>query len=171
MDDQISAQTLDKRRIIDTLGREFARLHFELCELVEATPPSWLYQTPIPGSQSVGDCVLRCAAVIEQAFGGITANLWDDPFEWTLPEYLSTPEKIIAHLKEVEETRSRAFVSFENDASLFKQIAVPSGIRLLLDLIQETLTRANQCLEQARVAHELLSGIGPQGLLSNAKSN
>ena len=39
---------------------------------------------------SCGEYILRSAAAVEQTFGGITTRLWDDPFEWTLPEALST---------------------------------------------------------------------------------
>ena len=81
--------TNNDRVLILSLDREFARLHSHYCSLILATPPDAIYrhqpeQHPHLFS-SVGECVLRGAAVVEQAFGGITANLWDDPFEWTLP--------------------------------------------------------------------------------------
>ena len=56
-------------------------------------------------ADSCGEQVLRSAAIVEQTFGGLTANLWDDPFEWTLPETLSTSAKVIEYLNEVEATR------------------------------------------------------------------
>ncbi len=94
--------------------------------------------------------------MIEQTFGGITSNLWDDPFEWTLPEYLSTPAKVIEHLGEVEETRKRAFSSFDVDACLVKYVATPAGgTRPLLELLRETLARAADYQERAVVALDL----------------
>src|SRR5687768_1475284 len=105
MDDKVNAQTLGRREIIESLDREFARLYLRSCALIENTPDDILYSVTTAtrsGSQScVGENVLRCAAAIEQTFGGITSNLWDDPFEWTLPEYLSTSAKVIEHLGEV----------------------------------------------------------------------
>ncbi|HEX2269316.1 MAG TPA: hypothetical protein VHH35_07275, partial [Pyrinomonadaceae bacterium] len=71
-------------------------------ELVRKVNPDQLHQ------------ILRSAAVIEQTFGGLTANLWDDPFEWTLPETLSTPELVIEHLSEVDALRQRFFSSIDS---------------------------------------------------------
>jgi hypothetical protein len=116
-----------------------------------------LYAETKPSQQlsSVGECVLRSAAAVEQTFGGITANLWDDPFEWTLPEYLSTPARMRDYLDEVEETRRRAFSSFTDDDCLRKQVAVPSGATLpLIDLLRETLARAAAYLRAYRESPE-----------------
>jgi hypothetical protein len=143
MDDKTSAQALGKHEIVASLDREFARLHLRSCSLIEKTTSDVLYATAAGASSSVGECVLRSAAAIEQTFGGITSNLWDDPFEWTLPEYLSTPGKVIEHLFEVEATRKRAFSSFDSDACLLQQVATPSGeTKTLIELLLETLVRA-----------------------------
>ena len=174
MDDKTNAQTLGKRQIVAGLDREFARLHFTGCALIEQASSDSLYAVPAQtGSSpvshqlpSIGESVLRGAAAIEQTFGGITANLWDDPFEWTLPEYLSTPAKVIEHLSEVEATRKRAFSSFADDDCLLKHIAVPSGgTRPLIDLLSETIVRAAACQAQALVALKILSGISPSGFI------
>jgi hypothetical protein len=110
--------------------------------------------------------VLRSAAAIEQTFGGITSNLWDDPFEWTLPEYLSTPGKIKDHLAEVEAMRQRAFNSFADDACLVKYVALPSGeTSPLIQLLSKTLLRAADYQGQAVVALKTLSGINPPGFI------
>jgi hypothetical protein len=155
-----NAQTLDGRAIIGSLDREFARLYVESCALIEITPDTDLYAPLEPTDTtrsasgpiqltSIGESVLRAAAAIEQTFGGITANLWDDPFEWTLPEYLATPAKVLAYLTEVEETRKRAFSSFTDDGCLLKQVAVPSGqTQPLIDLLTSTLMRAAAYLGQ-----------------------
>lgn len=144
--------------------------------MIEQTSTGLLYVLP-PHSESasaskplpsIGESVLRGAAAVEQTFGGITANLWDDPFEWTLPEYLSTPAKVREHLEEVDATRRRAFASFVDDDCLLKHIAVPSrGTRPLIDLLSETLLKAARFQDQALVVLKILSGISPPGLLSS----
>lgn len=184
MEEQPTAQTLGKREIVDTLDREFARLHFNSCLLIENLPAEALYLVPAQTKNassssslssasagtscaaSVGESVLRSAAAIEQTFGGITANLWDDPFEWTLPEYLSTPVRVKEHLNEVEMTRVRAFSSFVDDASLLKHVAVPAGeTRPLIDLLSDTLSRAAEYQAQALVSFRRLSGNRPAGFI------
>ena len=142
MDEQISTQSLGKRHIVESLDRAFARLHANSCAIVNRTTTEQLYESR-GETHSVGESVLRSAAAVEQTFGGITANLWDDPFEWTLPEHLTTPAKVIEHLDEVEALRARAFASFIDDTCLVKQIATPSEhSRQLIDLLLETLQRA-----------------------------
>jgi hypothetical protein len=96
----VNAQTESSRLEIDAFDKEFARLHARSRALIQATPTEILYRSPgqtggAPSALSVGEKVLRSAAAVEQTFGGITANLWDDPFEWTLPENLSTHERVI----------------------------------------------------------------------------
>ena len=173
MVDKTNAQTLGKRDIVASLDREFSRLYQQACALIAATSVNVLYAVPEQAESSVsrqlppiGESVLRGAAAIEQTFGGITANLWDDPFEWTLPEYLSTPAKIREHLGEVEATRKRAFASFADDVCLLKHVAVPSGgTRPLIDLLLETLLNARSFQTQALVALKILSGISPPGFI------
>jgi len=174
MGDKTNAETLGKREIVASLDREFSRLHFSACAVIEQTSIDILYAIPaqatLPSASrqllSIGESVLRGAAAIEQTFGGITANLWDDPFEWTLPEYLSTPTKIGEHLGEVEATRKRAFASFADDDCLLKHVAVPSGgTRPLIDLLLETLLSASSFQIQALVGLKILSGISPPGFI------
>ena len=88
--------------------------------------------------------LLRSAAAVEQMCGGLTANLWDDPFEWTLPETLSNADRIIEYLSEVDLARERAFNSINDDA-LTKYISMPSGeSRMLISVLLETLVRASE---------------------------
>lgn len=177
MDDKANAQTFGKREIVKNLDRGFARLHVNSCAIIENTPVAVLYALPRPTTaspsssqaglpSSIGESVLRSAAAIEQTFGGITANLWDDPFEWTLPEHLSTPQKINEHLAEVEALRRRAFSSFTDDACLLKHVALPTGqTQPLIDLVSETLRRAEDDQAQALAVFEILSGISPAGFI------
>lgn len=151
MDEQPGAQSLGKRHIVESLDRAFARLHARSCRIIENTAGEQLYEVSERGEGlSIGESVLRCAAAVEQTFGGITANLWDDPFEWTLPEHLTTPTKIIEHLEDVEATRARAFASFTDDDCLIKHVATPAEeTQRLIDLLLETLQRAARYQGQA----------------------
>ncbi len=130
------------REIVNHLNEQFASLINSLKDLVSSVPPDDLYRT-LP-AVSIGENILRSAAAVEQTCGGLTANLWDDPFEWTLPETLSNPERIIEYLSEVDVARQRAFGSILDDSALSKYISAPSGEpRLLISLLVETLARAN----------------------------
>lgn len=132
-----------ERTIIESLDQQFAKLHEQSRRLIESTPEELLYHAPPTPPHSIADYVLTSAGVVEQTFGGITANLWDDPFEWTLPENLSTPARVIDYLDEVEEVRRRAFVSFRSDADLLKTIATPADdLRPLIGVLLDTLARA-----------------------------
>jgi hypothetical protein len=122
-----------------------------LKEIVRSVDPALLYQRT--NDRSVGEHILRSGAAIEQTFGGLTANLWDDPFEWTLPETLSTSESIVAYLSEVDATRQRVFESIDGDGALGKFVAVPSGeSKTLIELLLETLVRASEYRGQAVAA-------------------
>ena len=110
---------------------------------------------------SIGEQILRSAAAVEQTFGGLTANLWDDPFEWTLPETLSTPAAIVDYLSEVNSARERFFSSIESDEAFIKLISVPSGEpRVLVDLLIETLVTASDHRGRAIATLKILSSEG-----------
>jgi len=114
-----------------------------LKEIVRSVDPALLYHRA--DHLSVGEQILRSAATIEQTFGGLASNLWDDPFEWTLPETLSTSESIVEYLSEVDSTRRRVFESIDGDGALSKYVAVPSGeSKTLIELLLETLVRASE---------------------------
>lgn len=167
MDLTTNAQSFG-RDILESLDREFARLHLRSGAIIQRTPCELLYSVG-DGEiirQSIGEGVLRAAAVVEQAFGGITSNLWDDPFEWTLPEFLTTPEKVLEHLEEVEATRRRAFSSFAEDSCLVKKIATPSQEQEpLINLLLDTLMRATYLQSQAAHTLQSLSGISAAGFI------
>jgi hypothetical protein len=130
------------RELLDHLDREFARLINNLKQLTNSVAPDLLYQRT-PGV-SIGENLLRSAAALEQTFGGLTANLWDDPFEWTLPETLSSAELINEYLSEVDAARQRAFKSIAGDRELTKYISGPSGEPCrLFALLIETLAKAS----------------------------
>jgi len=130
------------RKIVESLDQQFAVLINSLKDLAGSVPP---------------DLLLRSAAVIEQMCGGLTANLWDDPFEWTLPETLSNTDRIIEYLSEVDLARQRAFNSIRDDSVLTRYISAPTGEQLLVNLLLETLVKASDYRGRA-VATRLLSG-------------
>ena len=128
--------------LIAWFDREFARLEHAWRELIQATDDQRLYQIDNQQNLSVGEQVVKSARIVEQTFGGITANLWDDPFEWTLPETLTTSNKLLAYLGEVENARRRGFELFQSDEDLLKTIMTPAGPTQLMSLLLDTLVRA-----------------------------
>jgi hypothetical protein len=145
MGEEAAVRTHNDRAVIESLDTQFQRLHERSCKLIETTPVEILYgrSQASGGSQSVGVLVLRSAGVVEQTCGGITSNLWDDPFEWTLPETLSTIGRVMEYLADVEQTRKHAFACLAEDKDLLKEIATPSGeTRPLISLLLDTLVRA-----------------------------
>ena len=135
-------------KLTSVLDEQFARLHSRSHALVEAIPEEKLYWQPRQSTgafpiYSCGEHILRSAAAVEQTFGGITANFWDDPFEWTLPESLNTTARLAEYLDEVEATRQRGFTLFRSDDDLRKEIAAPSGeMKTIFSLLLETSERA-----------------------------
>ena len=121
---------------------EFLRLQSRWRELIQAIEPSKLYKRTSAHELSLGEQIVRSAGAVEQTFDGITANLWDDPFEWTLPENLATREKLLEYLDEVEATRQRGFGLFKDDEDLLKEVMTPSGKMHLASLLLDTLVRA-----------------------------
>jgi len=152
------------REIVNHLDWQFAGLIDGLKQLVTSVPPSLLYQTP--PAASIGENILRSAAAVEQTCGGLMANLWDDPFEWTLPETLSSPDLIIEYLSEVDQARQLAFNAILDDSALTKYIAVPSGEpRSLVSVLFETLDAARDYRVKAEAAIKILSGQGTPGFI------
>ena len=152
-------------QIVRGLDEQFARLHGRSLALVQALPAERLYWQPArePAARSFpvyscGEHLLRSAAAVEQTFGGITVNLWDDPFEWTLPESLPLPADVARYLEEAEATRRRAFEFLRSDEDLSKEIATPPGeMRTLFALAVETLARAAHHQGRAYATFRLFS--------------
>jgi len=145
------------RESIEKLDAQFADLHTRSRELISRLRSELLYAKPEGSVDSFGEQILRSAAVVEQSFGGLTANLWDDPFEWTLPETLNAPAKVLEYLDEVDATRRRAFHSFESDDDLSKEIMTPAGSTQLLPFLLDTLRRARHHHQRAVTIYELLN--------------
>jgi hypothetical protein len=150
-------------KLVSLLDEQFARLHKRALSLIAEVPADKLYWQPrgTAGAfpvYSCGEHVLRSAGAVEQTFGGITTNLWDDPFEWTLPETLSNAGLISDYLREVEATRLRGFELFSSDVDLLKEVAVPSGeMQTIYALLLDTLVRAAHHEGRAFVTLRLFS--------------
>jgi len=145
------------RESIESLDEQFANLHQRSCELIEQLSAEQLYEKLGEPADSCAEQVLRSAAIVERACGGLTANLWDDPFEWTLPETLSTSAKVIEYLNEVEATRREAFQLFRSDQDLSKEIMAPSGKTQLRPFLLDTLKRARHHQQRAIAALDRLN--------------
>jgi hypothetical protein len=147
---------------IELFDSRFRLLHERSVAAVQAMPSDLLFKKPgTMGDSSFGEFLLRSAAAVERTFGGITARLWDDPFEWTLPEELSTNAKIVEYLDEVEATRQRGFLFFKSDADLAKQLPAPEQLRSIFDLLLETLARAEHFQGRAFAVFQLVAGVSP----------
>jgi hypothetical protein len=145
------------RQAIDELDRQFADLHQQTTRAILEISADELYTKPSDSADSFGEQVLRSAAAVEQSFGGLTANLWDDPFEWTLPENLNTPARVLDYLREVEETRQRAFKTIKSDEDFAKQIMTPTGTVELGDFLLDTFARARHHLQRAVAVLDVLT--------------
>ncbi len=132
------------QEFINIFNAKFAELHKNSKQIIAKIPSEKLFWQPFEKDSlfpinSCGEYVLRSAGKIEQTFGGITTKLWDDPFEWTLPEQLATKQLILEYLEEVEATRLRGFMLFQNDADLKKEIPAPVKMTTLFEILLDTL--------------------------------
>ena len=131
-------------------------------DLLSKLQPDELYLRPrdLPNSMamfSCGEYILRSAAMVEKCFGGITTRLWDDPFEWTLPEKLIDAESIAAYLDEAETVRRNGFSLFATDADLLKEIPAPDELTPIVDILLDTLTRASHFQGRAFAIFQVIS--------------
>lgn len=153
-----------RRALLQDLERQFAALYERSRALAALVPDDKLYWRPrepsagLPPAYSCGESLLRSAAAVEQTCGGITANLWDDPFEWTLPEALPGAAQIGEYLAETEATRARTFASITSDDHLSQEIMAPSGrVTTLFSVLLETLARASYHQGRAAATFRLFS--------------
>jgi len=156
-----------ERFLIDTLNQHFSSLHERSCVLVQRAG-NVIYDRSDDRDTSiwsaVGENALRSVGVVEQTCGGLLSNLWDDPFEWTLAETLSTGDDVLEYLREVEATRQRAFSRLVTDADLFKAVSLPSEqLRPLIVVILDTLVRAVEYHGRAVACLEFLTTRGHAG--------
>ena len=150
------------KTFFNSLDRQFQGLHDRSCQLIQSLPEEKLYWQPREIKRdfpvnSCGEYILRSAGKIEQTFGGITTKLWDDPFEWTLPEALSTNELVLKYLLEVEETRRRAFTLFKSDEDLRRELPAPEKLKTIFSLLLETLALAENYQGSALAIFKIVS--------------
>lgn len=148
--------------MLATFDSAFRRLDSLSRDLLARTTQEILFERPrhIVNSMamfSIGEYVVRSAAMVERAFGGITTRLWDDPFEWTLPEKLSDGAAIIQYFDEVESTRVKGFAFFTTDEDLKRQIPAPEKLTTVLELLLETLAKAEHYQGRAFAVFQMLS--------------
>jgi len=156
--------------LTEILDGKFAQIADGWGEVVHELNSDTLYRKSNANQRSLscGEHIVRSARIVEQTFGGITANLWDDPFEWTLPETLTTPESVLDYLREVEATRRRGFELIKTEKDLTKEIMTASGATQLLSLLLDTLVRAGHHLLSAR---EVLKQLGADDLRATTTAN
>jgi len=150
--------------LLESFDHRFRLLHERSCQLLTLIDPADIFRKPREFKRSMamfscGEYLLRSAGAVEQTFGGITTRLWDDPFEWTLPEKLSTPAAVLEYLDEVERTRLAGFGFFTSDDDLQKQIPAPEKLRPLFDLLLETLAKAEHYQGRAFAVFQMLSDV------------
>ncbi len=104
-----------------------------------------------------GEYVLRSAGAVEQTFGGIMTRLWDDPFEWTLPEELSTTALIAEYLAEVEVTRRKGFALFKTDEDLRREMPAPGKLKTIFEILLDTVSRAEHFQGRAFAVFQMFS--------------
>ncbi|MBV6495954.1 MAG: hypothetical protein DCC44_03825 [Acidobacteria bacterium] len=149
------------RNLIDGFARKFEQIDSETRGLLGQLPEDRIFSnvgTAELPYMSAGTCLLRSAAAVEQTFGGITTRLWDDPFEWTLPEKLSTQELILEYLDEVAETRLHGLAFLASDDDLSRELPAPEKLRSIFSLLLETAATADHYLGRAAAIYQILTG-------------
>lgn len=136
-----------QRNKIDKFEKEFESLHKRAIELIEKFPEDRLFEPT--ATSSFGFELIRSAAEVEKAFGGITTRLWDDPFEWTLPEELSDKPAINNYLEEVRSTRLHGFKFLKNDDDLNKLIPAPEKFQSIAEILRRTIELSKYHLQRA----------------------
>ena len=150
------------RQFINGFDQRFLRLVQHSRDLLGMISNEMLFVRPRELARtftpfSCGEYILRSAAMVEKTFGGITTRLWDDPFEWTLPETLSTTQDVLGYLAEVEATRNAGFGFFVSDDDMKREIPSPEKLRSLFDILLETLAHAEHFQGRAFAVFQMLS--------------
>lgn len=147
--------------IVAGFDRAFVEIDRRSRELLERTDDPQLFvrvaDTGSLSGASVGEYILRSAAMVEKTFGGITTRLWDDPFEWTLPEKLSDKAAVLNYLDEVEATRAKGFLYFTSDDDLSRQIPAPEKLTPIIDVLLDTLMKASHYQGRAFAIHQVIA--------------
>ncbi len=143
------------REIVTCFDRAFDDLHDRSKLLMSGLTDDQLYRAVAfsknDDRQSVGELILRSAAAVEQMAGGITTRLWDDPFEWTLPEQLPSVNDVLDYLETVAMHRKKAFEFIRSDSELYALIPAPVKLTPLFSVLLDTLAKAERFFGKAYV--------------------
>ncbi len=155
--------------LISTLDEQFLAVDRSSRKLLEKLTGESLFASPRKTTSTIdllscGECIVRSAAMVEQTFGGITTRLWDDPFEWTLPEKLATIAGVAEYLDEVEATRQKGFELLTTDDDLNREFPAPVKMTSLFELLTQTLARANHYQGRAFAVFQMMTGEKPPRL-------
>lgn len=155
--------------ILAAYDEQFALIDSRSHGLVSLLDERQLYEKPagVAGSMepwSCGELVARSAGSIEKTFGGLSTRLWDDPYEWTLPEKLSTVASLQAYLEEVDLTRKKAMLLLSSDRELARMTPAPERLRSLAEILTETITLASHYQGRAFAVFRLVTGQRPPRL-------
>ena len=147
---------------LDLIERRFAELDRRSRELLTLLNDQTLYLRPTETVNamvpfSCGEFIVRSAAKVEQTFGGITTRLWDDPFEWTLPEKLSTVEGVREYLDEVTTIRQHGLAFLTSDSDLLREIPSPEKQRNLGEILLETIAFSEHFLGRAYSIYQTIT--------------
>lgn len=153
-------------QVIEFFDAAFRQIHKRSSELLDILSQEELYLRPKNTVAnltplSTGEFLLRSAAAVEQFAGGITRRLWDDPFEWTLPEKLTSKELVREYLNEVESLRQQAFGFIKSDRELHAKIPAPNDLRTIGEIIIDAFARAAHYQGRAFSAYQILTGSKP----------
>ncbi len=148
--------------VLSSFDQEFLALDSRSRELLSQISEDLLFTEPrqTPSTMAIFSCgeyILRSAAMVEMSFGGITTRLWDDPFEWTLPEHLASRSEVCTYLDSVEETRNRGFSFIASDSELVREIPAPRQQRTLAAILAGTLSRAAHYQGRAFAVFQMVS--------------
>lgn len=151
---------------IQIFNDAFLKLHERSLAVLDAVPEERLYAKPRELDRtfamfSCGEYLLRSGAAVEQTFLGITRKLWDDPFEWTLPEALGTKEAVRTYLIEAETARGEGFGFLQSEDDLRKQMPSPEKLRPLFEILLETLAKAEHYQGRAVAIAQYFSDAKP----------
>jgi hypothetical protein len=149
--------------LIASFDRQFITLDRRSRDLLSGIADDKLFAHPIAPADSMmpfscGEYILRSAAMVEKTFGGITARLWDDPFEWTLPEELEKKAAVVEYLDEVEQTRVKGFAFFTSDVDLSREIPAPEKLRTIHDILVDTIALASHYQGRAFALFQVITG-------------
>jgi len=149
--------------LVEIFAAQFERLERGWFELLKDLPDDRLFlvfdrAAAADRQMTPASLLIRSAARIEQVFGGLTVRLWDDPFEWTLPESLSTRERVTGYLHEVRDLRLKGLSMFRTDKELFCTVPAPEQLTPVAEVLISALLDAAELYEKALFSIELPEG-------------